>query len=65
MNAGPFIWTVLMTIAKAMQSDKAFCRRRNTWALARWRGKHRQRYNEYQREYQRRYRTRKREAASR
>ena len=44
-----------MTIAKAMQADKAFCRRRNTWALARWRAKHRQRYNEYQREYQRRY----------
>jgi hypothetical protein len=38
-----------MTIAKAMQSDKAFCRRRNTWAMARWRTKHRDRYNAYQR----------------
>jgi hypothetical protein len=26
-----------------MQSDKAFCRRRNALALARWRAKHRDR----------------------
>ena len=51
-----------MTIAKAMQSDKAFCRRVNTVRVARWRGKHRQRFNAYMREYQRRYRQRKREA---
>ena len=51
-----------MTIAKARLADKAFCRRRNTWALARWRGKHRQHFNQYQREDQRRYRARKREA---
>ena len=51
-----------MTIAKAMQSDKAFCRRVNTVRVARWRGKHWQRFNAYMREYQRRYRQRKREA---
>jgi hypothetical protein len=52
-----------MTIAKAMQADKAFCRLRNTKALARWRGKHRDRYNAYMARYMRRYRARKREAA--
>jgi hypothetical protein len=49
-----------MTIAKAKQSDKAFCRRVNTARVARWRAKNRQRYNAYQRKYQ----ARKREAAS-
>jgi hypothetical protein len=54
-----------MTIPKAMQADKAFCRLRNTWAIARWRGKHRAKYNAYQREYQKKYQRRlrrKREA---
>jgi hypothetical protein len=51
-------------IAKAMQGDKAFCRRRNTLALARWRANHRKRYNEYMRRYMKEYLARKREVAS-
>jgi hypothetical protein len=42
-----------MTIAKAMQSDKAFCRRVKTLRAARWRAKHRERYNAYMRVYMR------------
>jgi hypothetical protein len=49
-----------MTIAKAMQSDKAFCRRVKTLRAARWRAKNRQRYNQYMA----RYMARKREAAA-
>jgi hypothetical protein len=52
------------TIAKAMRGDRAFIRKRNSWALARWRGKHRAKYNAYQAVYQRKYRTRKREQRS-
>ena len=47
-----------MTIAKARQSDKAHCRRVNKWKLARWRAKHRDRYNAYMRQYMRTYRRR-------
>jgi hypothetical protein len=53
-----------MTIAKAKRADKAFCRRRYTWAMVRWRAKHRQHYNAYMARYMRRYRARKREVAS-
>jgi hypothetical protein len=53
-----------MTIPKAMLADKAFCRRRNSGAIVRWRSKHRDHYNAYMRGYMRRYRARKREAAS-
>jgi hypothetical protein len=51
-----------MTIAKAMQSDKAFCRRVKTLRAARWRAKNRDRYNAYMRRFMRD--RRKREAAS-
>ena len=51
-----------MTIPKAMLADKVFCRRRHTWAIVRWRSKHRDHYNAYQAAYQRRLRARKREA---
>ena len=44
--------------------DLTLHRRRNTWALAKWRGKHRERYNAYQADYQRKLRARKREAVS-
>jgi hypothetical protein len=54
-----------MTIPKARQSDKAFCRRVNTMRVARWRGRHRAKYNRYMRAYMRKYSQRKREAASR
>lgn len=43
-------------------ADLLLHRRRNTYALIRWRAKNRKRYNDYQREYQRKYRARKREA---
>jgi hypothetical protein len=49
-----------VTIAKAKQADRAFCRRRNTQALAKWRAKHRERYNAYMRDYMRKYSQRKR-----
>ena len=49
-----------MTIPKAMLADKVFCRRRHTWAIVRWRSKHRDHYNAYMRRYMRRYRKRKR-----
>ena len=45
-----------MTIPKAMLADKAFCRRRHTWAMVRWRSKHRDHYNAYMARYMRGYR---------
>jgi len=53
-----FVLCRRMTIAKARQSDKAHCRRVNKWKLARWRAKHRDRYNAYMRQYMRTYRRR-------
>jgi hypothetical protein len=49
-----------MTIAKAMQSDKVFCRRVKTLRAALWRAKHRDTYNRYMRGYMRLYRKRQR-----
>jgi hypothetical protein len=48
-----------MTIAKAKQGDKAYCRRVNTVRVARWRGRNRQRYNAYMRRYMQKYTARK------
>jgi len=43
-----------------MLADKVFCRRRHTWAIVRWRSKHRDHYNAYMARYMREYRKRQR-----
>jgi hypothetical protein len=54
-----------MTIAKAKQGDKLFCRRVNTMRVARWRARNRKRYNRSMKLYMRKYLARKRETATR